>query len=159
MVSPYASSDRAVQAPSGADGGGILSRAPNVLKASGGVGVLVEPRAAFRPTAPHPLPEGSSMETKTSQLREGIARDAGATAIPRGEEERGREQRAKWEESRCFRGRGGRPSLPAAPPRDCALHNRGRARHKWRTPVQIESDSSEAPCSAPLCLMDVRMNQ
>lgn len=61
-------------------------------------------------------------------------------------------------ESGRFRGRGGRPSLPAAPPRDCALHNRGRARHKRRTPVQTESELSEALCSVLSCLMDVEMN-
>ena len=42
------------------------------------------------------------METKTSQLRGDIARSTVAPAVR--EEERGREQRAKWEESRHFRG-------------------------------------------------------
>lgn len=96
------------------------------------------------------------METKTSQLRGGIARGTEAPAGWERRNEGGNKERS---------GRGlGASEVEAV---DCPsqqrprvtvlLHNRGRARHKWRTPVQTESESSEAPCSVPSCLMDVEM--
>lgn len=127
--------------PSCPDDGSVLSQAPNLFQARDLARVLVQQRGALSPTAPLLLPEGSSMETKTSQLRGDIARGAVATAAGERRSEGGNKERS---------GRGlgtsevpgGRWYLLVAPPRDCALHNRGRARHKWRTPVQTESELS-----------------
>lgn len=98
------------------------------------------------------------METKTSQLSGDIARGAAASAAGERRSEGGNQERG-GRSLGASEVPGGRRSLPVAPPRDCALHNRGRARHKRRIPIPTESESSEAPCFAPSCLMDIEMNQ
>lgn len=94
----------------------------------GGGRVLVPLFPARGPITPLALPEHSSMATATSPLHLSIARSRIAPAAEERRNEGGNAEQS-GRSPRSFRGPGGRRCLQEALPRDCALHNRGLARH------------------------------